>query len=307
MIDTSKKSIAKEEQLKEVLKGQLYRKEMIEHASVRLSKGASAYDNYYNEIQKALKDGFVSDSLNKAFYEKELIEVKMKGHQFVVDFKSNKREYEHYLIPQIEKTVKALKIKQTDIEFTDIAKEAKQMMEAEIYGETRSLPDNVEHTSVMALYSKHISLLEKYVDRLFVKWRESEDNELEKARLELEVFTMNLKRENLKSRLAKRENYYNNIFLPQYEKDLKEADKYLDAYLKRGKALSRLNLDHKLKFMLDEYAQHKNDSEKKWLFYTTLRNRVDEIMELMRENAEKDTRIKKHYNLMTPIREAESK
>ena len=84
-----------------------------------------------------------------------------------------------------------------------------------------------------------------------------------------------------------------------YKADMEEAEEYLDAYLERAEEFAKLNIDFKLQYMLNEYPKHKKDSEKKWLFYTTLRDRVDDIINTMNESP---TQFKDHLHLMTSIR-----
>jgi len=118
-----------------------------------------------------------------------------------------------------------------------------------------------------------------------LKIQESTD-EYEKAKLKLNVFKYNLHIQTNKKRLYEREDYYVNQFKPKYDKDMEEADMYLEKLLERAREIVKLDssLDFKLGFLLQEYEKNKDDREKVWLFYTALKSRLKKIGKEMRRN-----------------------
>ena len=83
----------------------------------------------------------------------------------------------------------------------------------------------------------------------------------------------------LRKRLNERKEYYVDTFLPKYKIELAEAKSRLKKYLEMAEEVVKLNIDYRMKFLLDEYDKHKKEEENLWLFYTALKTRLKNIQE----------------------------
>jgi len=289
--------------LKKKLTGLLYRKKNIENHLARMQRGATIYNELIGKITEK------QETLDVGSYEHlrlsvECMVLEEKAQGFITTFKETKREYNYYLIPQIEDVTEALDYDKESIEFKDIDKEAEELVKTELYGATQQMPANVEHPEIISKYERFIAILEKLLDKLHDK-AEQEKDPLEKLRIEREMFVTNLQLENIEKRLKKRIAYYHGTFLPSYKKDMDEADKYLGKYLKRAKQIAATGMDPKLAKLLIEYEQNKDDESKRWLLYTTLRARIDDFIATL--GKKKIHEIKDYLHLIRPIRETEEK
>ena len=258
----------------------LYRKKSTEYLLNIWSKGIKIYTEFVDTCDAVLKD----ESRSKM----ELSEIKIKRHEaeiplnhYITSFKLARREYDHHIIPEIEKL--ATKEEQEGVLFIDLEKQAEELAKSEIFANHNKQPDNVELIQVNESLKNHISLLETLISESEKKISETKDN-YEKAKLKLDVFKWQLQVVTNKKRLYEREDYYYNQFKPVYDKEMEEADKYLDALIERAKEIVELGIDVKLTFLLQEYEKNKSDKEKVWLFYTTLKSRLNKIGKEMRKN-----------------------
>lgn len=256
----------------------LYRKSSIENRMNIWSKGIKIYSNYIDNNNKLLKDGSDWEKIESEIniHEKEPI-IK----HYITSWKLCKRELEEYIIPEIEKIVPEDEKK--EIQFSDLEKEMKELSEYDLFGSHNKKPDNVELIEINEDIKKHMTLLKNIIEESVKKSIKSNDT-YEIAKLELDVFKANLHLISNHKRLVDREEYYMVQFKPQYDKDYKEGVKYIDAYLKRAEELSKIGVDIKLGFLLQEYEKNKHDDEKFVLAYTTIKTRVDQIRKEMRRN-----------------------
>lgn len=261
----------------------LYRKKMIENYLNKSGKGADVYTNLHDLLVEELTNGKKLSKIEKAKIEAEIIETKLVAQNFITTFKENKREYDHYLLPEIEEEVNALKKKAPKIEFEDYEKEAVRLAKRELYGLTTKRPDNVEHIEIIEDFKKNILLTERLI-KASVEELKKPHSELEIAKLEKDLFRWHLEIGNLTKRLRARESYYYDKFLPKFKVDMKEADERLEKMLEVADKMVQLGIDVKLTFMLQQYETHKDDEEKTWLFYTALKSRLSKIAKQMRKN-----------------------
>jgi hypothetical protein len=267
----------------ENLKKLLYRKEMCEHDVRTLLVGANVHSELCKQLEEKLKRKL--SPYCEAALKKELHETKWITRNFIQSYREVKREYEHHILPKIEELMTELKIDKSTVEFIDCEKEAAELAKTEIFGKTTPEPENVELLQIMKDYEEYIAITKNLIKGIEKNLKYSiYVDDVAKARLEKELFDSNRSLINLQKRYALRVEYYNVHFLPRFKKESKEADKYLEKYLERGRALVLLGVDIKLAALLDQYEHHKKDKEKRWLFYTTLKSRVEQIMEFINLN-----------------------
>jgi len=256
----------------------LYRKSATEKLLDIWSKGIKIYTEFIDTCEATLKDES----------RKDLSEIKMKIHEariplnhYITSFKLARREYDNHIIPEIEK--ETTEEDKKSIEFKDLEAKASELAHNEIFAKHEKQPDNVELVSVNDSLKNHIQLLEDLVLSASAKTLTTEDV-YEKAKLNLDIFKWQLNLITNKKRLEERLSYYNNQFKPVYDKEMAEADIYLGALIERAHDLINLGVDIKLSFLLQEYEKNKDDKEKVWLFYTTLKSRLKKIGKEMRKN-----------------------
>lgn len=281
--DVTKVEVDETAQLLEQLRGLMYRKEMLEHELNVLHEGATVYVDYCEMTKKDLKDNFHDQEIARVMkmnlHEKEWI-----ARTFVQSYKEAKRQYEHHVIPTIEEICNKIGMDKNDIKFIDLSSHAKELASSEIYGKVTPMPENVEHLAILKDYEEYIALLKadlEMTNKTIAKLK-SQDN----ASVTFNILAFETKRKimNLEKRYNKRKEYYYEHFLPRYNAEMAECKKLLPKYLARAKELSKLGVDPKLHFLLEEYNAHKNDQEKLWLFYTALKIRVEQIMQFIEDN-----------------------
>ena len=264
----------------------LYRKNSIEKTMPIHAQQLKVLSKLITELKKDKKN--LKKQIEDYDLEKQLNDV-------IVTLKLEQREYNHYLLPQIEEE----KTSQDNINFDSLEKITKQIHKNQFFNNFDVLPANVEIVEINNSLAEHIKILEK-LEKQLAEFKSGDA--LEMARIEKDLFDTNLNLLGNKIRLEKRIEYYNNQFLPKYKKELKEAKKYLGEYLAKAKEISTLNIDHKLTFLLSEYDKHKKEDEKLWLFYTALKQRVDSILVELKENTMLGkTKDKKMTKLLTPV------
>lgn len=258
----------------------LYRKSTTEKLMEIWSKGIKVYTEFIDTC-KAVVDDPDRSSHEKAEAKMLIHEADVPLKHYITSFKLSQREYENHILPEIEKNT--TEEERESIEFKDMVKEFDDLAKIEIFANYSKDPANIELVKVNDDITKHIKLLESLISSASKKSEESEDD-YEKAKLNLDVFKYNLHLITNKKRLAEREDYYINQFKPMYDKEMEEADIYLEQMLERAEELIRLNVDIKLRFMLEEYEKNKGDREKVWIFYTALKSRLHKIGKEMRRN-----------------------
>jgi uncharacterized protein YqfB (UPF0267 family) len=264
----------------------LYRKNSIEKTMPIHAQQLKVLSKLITELKKDKKN------LKKQI---EVYDLEKQLNDVIVTLKLEQREYNHYLLPQIEEE----KTSQDNINFDSLKKITKQIHKNQFFNNFDVLPANVEIVEINNSLAEHIKILEK-LEKQLAEFKSGDT--LEMARVEKELFDTNLNLLGNKIRLEKRIEYYNNQFLPKYKKELKEAKKYLGEYLAKAKEISTLNIDHKLTFLLSEYDKHKKEDEKLWLFYTALKQRVDSILVELKENTMLGkTKDKKMTKLLSPV------
>jgi len=258
----------------------LYRKESTTRLMGIWSKGMEMYSKYIDACKEVVDDPKRSVL--------EIAEAKMNIHEaeipykhYITSYKLAEREYNHHILPEIEKV--ASKEEQKGIEFADTEKLAKELAHVELYGSHSKRPDNVELIEVNKDIEVHIDLLRELIESSSEIAAKTTDKYLI-AKINLDIFKWNLQLLTNKKRLDERNDYYYNFFKPKFDKEMIEADTYLPLLLDRAKELVKLNVDIKLNFLLDEYEKNKSDREKVWLFYTALKSRLKRIAKEMRKN-----------------------
>jgi len=258
----------------------LYRKKILEYLLAKGKKGIDVYVGYTNEIKKALKNKDYKTKLDKFRLEAELIDVMNTATNYITSFKTNKREYVDYLIPDFDELSDKEK---KGIEFEEVNKKVDKLIKYDLYGKTSLKPANIEHVEIIEDIKVNIVLLDNLIKESD-KVLKSNINGLEKAKLEKDLYDYKLHIVTLEKRLLDREEYYYNVFKPQFNIELKEANQKLAKMLDIGKQIVELNVDPKLTFLLQEYDKHKDEDEKLWLFYTALKSRLEKIAKFMRRN-----------------------
>jgi len=274
----------------------LFRKASIGNLLDIWAKGIKIYTEYKDTCTAVIEDEERTE-LERAEAKMNLHECEIPLKHYITSFKLTKRELENHVIPEIEQI--ASDEEKESIEFQDLEKKYSELAFNEMFTEHSKLPDNVELIKINEDIKEHISLLEQLITKGEEKILESED-EYEIAKLKLDIFKYNLQVITNKKRLYEREDYYVNYFKPKYDKDMEEADMYLELLLERAKEITKLggSIDFKLGFMLQEYEKNKDDREKVWLFYTALKSRLKKVGKEMRRNK---SQFKGHMHLSKDI------
>lgn len=268
------------------LEGLLYKKRILEHQIKVAGIGSEKSMKYAQELKKHIET--LPDGLEKNKLTFELMGVDRVASDFVSDFKEFRKLYEDGLIGDIQQTVEREQF--NEMEFHYVQDRADKLAQYEIYGKTIVRPANVELPLINESIQKEIDLIKNLSEQ--IEQRLTYDlSPLDRARLEKELFDLNLHGQTLQKRLNKRMEYYLEQFLPAYEKDMADCEKNLDRYLDIAKKLIELNIDIQLKFMFDEYEKHKDDKEQLWLFYTALRARLHAIGKVVGRNKKKFPKV----------------
>jgi hypothetical protein len=258
----------------------LYRKSSTIKLMGIWSKGIKMYAQYISACKEVV-DNPKSSKLDVLTAQKDIHEAEVPYKHYITSFKLADREYNHHIIPEIEKI--ASKEEQKSIEFTDTLKMVNELASIEIFGSHSKKPDNVELIEVSNDIEQHIKLTKELIETSSELANNTTDKYLA-SKLRLDVFKLNLQLITNKKRLAERNDYYYNQFKPKFDKEMVEANEFLPLLLERAKELVRLNVDIKLTFLLEEYEKNKSDKEKVWLFYTALKSRLRKISKEMRQN-----------------------
>jgi hypothetical protein len=276
------------------LVGLLYKKQVSESSMEKYAKGFTIYSNLCEAIKTTLKDKKLS-KLEKARLEAELDKSEWEARIFGTNYKSTQREYQHNLMPSIEKI--ASDEDKKSIKFIAYKEEADKLAKNEIFGKCVKKPANIEHPEILNSIKSLIEILENTNKGA----NEKLQNDLslyEKAKLQREIFDNEIHIQTLKKRLANREDYYYNQFMPVYTVELAEAKEKLDDYYQRGCEFAKNGVDPQLPFILQRYDDHRYEDEKIWLYYGALKSRVNGIMEEIQKNPKE---YKELLHLTNPI------
>lgn len=273
----------------------LYKKDMSEKLMETFAKGVTLHSELIKEIKMKLESKKLS-KLERVKLQIELNENEWKARQFSERFKLTRRDYQHYVIPQVDK-IATDEEKQT-IEFINHQKEAEKLAEYEMFGKAVKLPANIEHPFVIKNLEEQIENVYSFIDQARIVLNEGGLTFYESSKLKIELFDKELQLKTLIKRLNSRNEYYMEQFLPVYKVELAEAKEKVEAYYKRGNLIAKTGIDVQLQFILDKYSEHVNDEEKLWLYYTSLKNRVNGIIEEIKKDK---VQLKELQYLTEPI------
>lgn len=259
----------------------LYRKASMEQRMSIWSRGIEMYSKYIKSCQDLIDSNEIKESIEVLEAKKNIHEADIPFKHYITSFKLAERELNDYILPEIEKITSVEE--REGIEFLDTKKTFEELAKIEIFGSYSKRPDNVELIEVSKDIEVHIDLLKGLIESTNELASKTTDKYL-LAKFNLDIFKYNLQLVTNKKRLSERDDYYYNQFKPKFDEEMLEAEKYLPALLKRGRDIVALNIDIKLKFLLDEYKKNKDDQEKVWLFYTALKSRLQKIGKEMRKN-----------------------
>jgi hypothetical protein len=278
----------------EKLTGLLYRKNMAENSMEKFGKGIKMYSDYCKQITIKLKEKGIS-KLEKSKLKVELDKMEWETRIFVTSYKSTRREYQHTIIPEIERT--ATDEEKTQIEFINHQKEADKLSKIELYGKANRLPANIEHIEIINLIKKNISVIEDVI-KFSEQELKIEKDEFVLAKIRKDLFDSELHLLTLNKRLRSREDYYLNQFMPIYTLELAEAKEKIEMYYERGLKISETGIDVQLHFVLEKYEEHTDTDERLWLYYTSLKSRINGIMNEIKKDPVKFSDI---LSLSDPI------
>jgi hypothetical protein len=257
----------------------LYRKKSCEKLMSIWHTGIKAYSVFLDEQNKII------DSESKSKIEKSTARViiydnELKLNNFITQYKLTKRELVHYLLPKIEEI--ATEEEKEKISFDEDYAEP-SLRQNTYFQKCKQNPANIELAEVNKLLFDHIVVLEAYREEI-IKQLKNPLNDYQYAELNKKLFDVELNIMSNEKRLNDRMDYYHEQFLPKFNSDMKEARKLMPKYLAKAKSIIELNIDFKLKYLLEEYDKYKDDEEQLWLFYTALRARVQSVQKELKEN-----------------------
>jgi hypothetical protein len=277
------------------LVGLLYKKQVSESSMEKYAKGFTIYSNLCEAIKTTLKDKKLS-KLEKGRLQTELDKAEWEARIFGTNYKSTQREYQHNLMPSIEKI--ATEDDKKSIKFIAYKEEADKLAKNEIFGKCVKYPANIEHPQIIDSIKFLIENLESTNIEIHRKLVNDNLSELEICKLQKEIFDNDIHIQTLKKRLANREDYYYNQFMPIYTVELAEAKEKLEAYYERGCKIAEKQIDPQLPFILQRYEDHRYEDEKIWLYFGALKSRVNGIIEEIKSDK---TKYKDLIYLTDPI------
>jgi hypothetical protein len=277
------------------LVGLLYKKQVSESSMEKYAKGFTIYSNLCEAIKTTLKDKKLS-KLEKGRLQTELDKAEWEARIFGTNYKSTQREYQHNLMPSIEKI--ATEEDKKSIKFIAYKEEADKLAKNEIFGKCVKYPANIEHPQIIDSIKFLIENLQSTNIEIHRKLVNDKLSELEFCKLKKEIFDNDIHIQTLKKRLANREEYYYNQFMPVYIVELAEAKEKLEAYYERGCRIAEKQIDPQLPFILQRYEDHRYEDEKIWLYFGALKSRVNGIIEEIKSDK---TKYKDLIYLTDPI------
>lgn len=258
------------------LVGLLYKKQVSESSMEKYAKGFTIYSNLCEAIKVELKNKKLS-KLEKSRLQTQLDKAEWEARIFGTNYKSTQREYQHNLMPSIEKI--ATEDDKKSIKFIAYKEEADKLAKNEIFGKCVKYPANIEHPQIIDSIKFLIENLESTNVEIHRKLVNDELSKLEMCKLEKEMFDNDIHIQTLKKRLANREDYYYNQFMPIYTVELAEAKEKLEVYYERGCKIAEKQIDPQLPFILQRYEDHRHEDEKIWLYFGALKSRVNGIID----------------------------
>ena len=277
------------------LVGLLYKKQVSENSMEKYAKGFTIYSDLCEAIKVELKNKKLS-KLEKGRLQTELDKAEWEARIFGTNYKSTQREYQHNLMPSIEKI--ATDEDKKSIKFIAYKEEADKLAKNEIFGKCVKYPANIEHPQIIDSIKFLIENLESTNIEIHRNLVNDNLSELEICKLQKEIFDNDIHIQTLKKRLANREDYYYNQFMPIYTVELAEAKEKLEAYYERGCKIAEKQIDVQLPFILQRYEDHKYEDEKIWLYFGALKNRVNGIIDEIKSDT---TKYKDLIYLTEPI------
>ena len=277
------------------LVGLLYKKQVSESSMEKYAKGFTIYSNLCEAIKVELKNKKLS-KLEKGRLQTELDKAEWEARIFGTNYKSTQREYQHNLMPSIEKI--ASDEDKKSIKFIAYKEEADKLAKNEIFGKCVKYPANIEHPQIIDSIKFLIENLESTNIEIHRKLVNDNLSELEICKLQKEIFDNDIHIQTLKKRLANREDYYYNQFMPIYTVELAEAKEKLEAYYERGCKLAEKQVDPQLPFILQRYEDHRYEDEKIWLYFGALKSRVNGIIDEIKSDT---TKYKDLIHLTEPV------
>jgi hypothetical protein len=277
------------------LVGLLYKKQVSESSMEKYAKGFTIYSDLCEAIKVELKNKKLS-KLEKGRLQTELDKAEWEARIFGTNYKSTQREYQHNLMPSIEKI--ATDEDKKSIKFIAYKEEADKLAKNEIFGKCVKYPANIEHPQIIDSIKFLIENLESTNIEIHRKLVNDNLSELEICKLQKEIFDNDIHIQTLKKRLANREDYYYNQFMPIYTVELAEAKEKLEAYYERGCKIAEKQIDVQLPFILQRYEDHRYEDEKIWLYFGALKNRVNGIIDEIKSDT---TKYKDLIYLTEPI------
>lgn len=248
------------------IKNFLYRKEICEHYNERLSFGLSVYNERLNEIKDSAK------AIDKV----EALELSDKIKSLSVEHHNNILSY-NYIKKRIEELSDG---KFDETQFKNLREEAAELAESELYVESMFLPANIELPKMIEVYQKDIELKENLLEHI-----SSKDEKTPKDMVD--IFELQMSLISLRRVLADRIDNYQNVFLPSYNEDMRLRELYFDKYMSYAKAFASIGKDYVMKSLLDQYKNNSQDKQYDWQFWKVLRERVDETINVLRDNKSK--------------------
>jgi len=267
------------------LKGLLFKKTILEN-QLKVSRiGADTSCAYMKAIEDKMKEvPENSFEWHKLKYEK--LKVERIASDYIADFKEFQKNYEDGLIMEIQQVTEREQF--NEIGFHYVKEQAEELAKYELFGKVCVKPANVELVEVNKQIEEYIECLQNLTtETQSVLENDKSLSAYDRAKMEKELFEYSLHLQAQQRRLNKRLEYYNEQFLPVYEKDMQECNEKLDRYLEIAKKVMELGIDPTMNIMLGEYEKHKDEKEQLWLFFTALRTRLNSIAKHVGRNRKK--------------------
>lgn len=243
----------------------------------QLSEGMKVYEDYLKSIEK---DKTASANMNR-------YEVQQKLNDLYVEYQSNLRSYN--FIAGTLRDMNGGKEDPTIGDVLDVKQLADEKREIESYVECEFKPEDIEHIASIKHYTNAIRVHESLLKSLLSKADITPEDEVK-------IYETKVHLQNLEMILNERSKYHRNVFLPQYNKDMRDYQKRFKKYLKYAQEFNEFKVDLPLHEMLRQYDENKNNNQYTWQFWTTLRERIDSIIVNLNENIDK---IPKHIMKFT--------
>jgi len=265
------------------LQGLLYRKIVSENAMEKYIQGIKVHSDLVEQIKKQLENESVT-GLSRSKLLIDLDKNNWEAKNFVTNYKSTRREYQHVITTSIQKL--ADDEQQKSIEFINHYKIAEELAKIEIFGSTGKKYPNIEHIEIINEIKKYITIIEDFLIQSKERLK-TEINAYTIACLNKDVFDYSIHLQTLNKRLCNRSEYYYNQFLPIYTVELKEAKEKVETYNERALQIVEKGLDVQLKLVIDLYPEHRDNEKKLWMYYTAIKNRVNAIISELKSNPKK--------------------